>query len=80
MQFLSDMLNSPVDRPKILETTALGAAYLAGLFIDVYPTPAEFAKNWMLERRFEPKIATAQREKKYSGWLACVDQVLKVTP
>jgi glycerol kinase len=80
MQFLSDMLNSPVDRPKILETTALGAAYLAGLFIDFYPTPAEFAKNWMLERRFEPKIPTAQREKKYSGWLACVDQVLKVTP
>ena len=80
MQFLSDMLNSPVDRPKILETTALGAAYLAGLFIDVYPTPAEFAKNWMLERRFEPKISTAQSEKKYSGWLACVDQVLKVTP
>ena len=79
MQFLSDMLNSPVDRPKILETTALGAAYLAGLFIDFYPRPPEFSKNWMLDRRFEPEISTAQREKKYAGWLACVDQVLKVT-
>ncbi len=79
MQFLSDMLNSPVDRPKILETTALGAAYLAGLFIDFYPRPPEFSKNWMLDRRFEPEISATQREKKYAGWLACVDKVLKVT-
>ncbi|MBB45241.1 MAG: glycerol kinase [Rhodospirillaceae bacterium] len=79
MQFLSDMLNSPVDRPKILETTALGAAYLAGLFIDFYPRPPEFSKNWMLDRRFESEISATQREKKYAGWLACVDKVLKVT-
>ena len=78
MQFLSDILNSPVDRPKILETTALGAAYLAGLFMDFYPRPPEFSKNWMLDRRFEAEISTVQREKKYAGWLACVDQVLKV--
>ena len=78
MQFLSDILNSNVDRPKILETTALGAAYLAGLFMDFYPRPLEFSKIWMLDRRFEPEISATQREKKYAGWLACVDQVLKV--
>ena len=78
MQFLSDILNSNVDRPKILETTALGAAYLAGLFMDFYPKPPEFSKIWMLDRRFEPEISATQREKKYAGWLACVDQVLKV--
>ena len=78
MQFLSDILNSNVDRPKILETTALGAAYLAGLFMDFYPRPPEFSKIWMLDKRFEPEISATQREKKYAGWLACVDQVLKV--
>ena len=78
MQFLSDILNSPVDRSKILETTAVGAAYLAGLFIGFYPGPQEFSKNWILDKRFEPEISSAQREKKYAGWLACVDQVLNV--
>ena len=78
MQFLSDILNSPVDRSKILETTAVGAAYLAGLFMGFYPGPKEFSKNWVLDKRFDPEISIAQREKKYAGWLACVDQVLKV--
>ena len=49
-----------------------------GLFMDFYPRPPEFSKIWMLDKRFEPEISATQREKKYAGWLACVDQVLKV--
>lgn len=68
MQFLADILDAPVDRPKVLETTALGAAYLAGLQASVYPAPAEFARQWALERRFTPQMAAADRDRKYSGW------------
>ena len=54
MQRLADLLDAPVDRPMIQETTALGAAYLAGLAAGVYPEPSKFADNWRLERRFKP--------------------------
>ncbi len=56
MQRLADLLDAPVDRPMIQETTALGAAYLAGLSVGVYPEPSKFADNWRLERRFKPAM------------------------
>ena len=55
MQRLADLLDAPVDRPMIQETTALGAAYLAGLAAGVYPEPSKFADNWRLEHRFKPE-------------------------
>ena len=57
MQRLADLLDAPVDRPMIQETTALGAAYLAGLSAGVYPEPAKFADNWRLEHRFKPNMS-----------------------
>ncbi len=68
MQFLADLLDCPVDRPKNLETTALGAAYLAGLASGLYPQPDEFAQSWALDRTFQPGMDAAVREKLYAGW------------
>jgi glycerol kinase len=68
MQFLADILNAPVDRPRTLETTAIGAAYLAGLRKDIYPAPAQFAESWRLDRRFTPVLARDVCERKYLGW------------
>ncbi len=76
MQRLADILDAPVDRPKVLETTALGAAYLAGLQVGVYPQPAEFAKVWALDRRFEPRMAAAERARKIKGWREAVRRVV----
>src|SRR5689334_1374562 len=67
MQRLADLLDAPVDRPMIQETTALGAAYLAGLQAGVYPEPAKFADNWRLEHRFKPNMSKATRERKLAG-------------
>ena len=78
MQFLSDILGAPVDRPRVLETTALGAAYVAGLYTDFYPDPSEYSKKWLLSKRFEPQISDAKREQKYAGWRASVNLVLKI--
>ena len=72
MQALADQLGAPVDRPVVTETTALGAAYLAGLASGICPEPAEFAKSWALERRFEPQISDAAREANYAGWTSAV--------
>src|SRR6202008_1611680 len=55
MQFLADILGAAVDRPVVMETTALGAAYLAGLKAGICPDPAGFAKTWLRDRRFEPE-------------------------
>ncbi|WP_024517651.1 glycerol kinase GlpK [Bradyrhizobium sp. Tv2a-2] len=76
MQRLADLLNAPVDRPMIQETTALGAAYLAGLCAGVYPEPAKFADNWRLEHRFKPNMSAATRERKLKGWAKAVKGVL----
>jgi glycerol kinase len=76
MQRLADLLDAPVDRPMIQETTALGAAYLAGLRAGVYPEPAKFADNWRLERRFKPAMSQATRERKLAGWARAVKGVL----
>ena len=76
MQFLADILNAPVDRPRVLETTALGAGYLAGLKAGFYPPPDEFAKSWKLDRRFRPAMTDAVRARKYAGWKDAVRRTL----
>ncbi len=76
MQFLADMLDAPVDRPVVLETTALGAAYLAGLAAGVCPAPEEFAQSWALQRRFEPHMGVDERARKYAGWRDAVRRTL----
>ncbi|WP_417529807.1 glycerol kinase GlpK [Marinobacter lipolyticus] len=75
MQFLSDILNVTVDRPRVTETTALGAAYLAGLHTGVYKSLDEIARLWEQERRFEPAMKPALRESLYAGWLDAVERV-----
>lgn len=72
MQFLADILGAPVDRPRVTETTALGAGYLAGLRAGLCPPPEEFARNWALDRRFEPGMPAGQREARYKGWKKAV--------
>ncbi len=76
MQFLADILASPVDRPKVMETTALGAAYLAGRAAGVCPDLEGFAAQWRLDRRFEPRMDAQTRERNYSGWRDAVRRTL----
>jgi len=76
MQFLADILASPVDRPVIMETTASGAAYLAGRAAGLCPDLDGFAAQWRLDRRFEPRMDAAQRERKYAGWQDAVRRTL----
>jgi glycerol kinase len=76
MQFLADILDVPVDRPKILETTALGAAYLAGLHAGIYPSLEAFSKSWRLDRRFLPRMGNADRSRKLAGWQDAVSRTL----
>ena len=80
MQRLSDLLNAPVDRPMIQETTAVGAAYLAGLGAGVYPEPSRFADSWRLERRFKPNMSEATRSRKLKGWSQAVKGLLASDP
>ncbi|MEO1705539.1 MAG: glycerol kinase GlpK [Pseudomonadota bacterium] len=76
MQFLSDILGASVDRPKVLETTALGVAWLAGQRAQVYPGQEEFAAGWALDRRFEPELDTETRRTRYAGWSDAVSRTL----
>jgi len=76
MQFLADILNAPVDRPVVLETTALGAAYLAGLSKGLFPPPQEFADSWKRDTRFTPALADEIRIRKYNGWKDAVQRTL----
>jgi glycerol kinase len=76
MQRLADILDAPVDRPKVLETTALGAAYLAGLQSGFYPEPDRFTEGWALERRFMPSISTIARSRKLAAWQDAVARTL----
>lgn len=76
MQFLSDIIGAPVDRPKVLEATALGAAWLAGMKAGVYPDQAGFASEWALDRRFEPQMDEATRARRYAGWKDAVKRTL----
>lgn len=78
MQRLADILDAPVDRPEILETTALGAAWLAGSRAGVWPNARDFAKTWLLERRFKPKMDAKTRAAKLAGWRDAVERTLTV--
>ncbi|MEL7151315.1 MAG: glycerol kinase GlpK, partial [Pseudomonadota bacterium] len=78
MQFLADILGAPVDRPKVLETTALGAAWLAGMKAGVYPDAAGFAESWALERRFQPSMDNDVRAEKYGRWKSAVQATMMV--
>ena len=74
-QNLSDILQVAVDRPRVTETTALGAAYLAGLQVGVFKSLAEISKHWQRERRFEPKMDQEVSQSLYSGWLEAVGRI-----
>ncbi len=76
MQFLADILNTPVDRPTILETTALGAAWLAGWKAGVWPDQEGFAARWALDRQFTPRMDEAERKRKLRGWRDAVRRTL----
>ena len=76
MQFLADMLGCPVDRPAQLESTAVGAAYLAGRTAGLCPDLDGFAARWRLDRRFEPRMNSETRDSKYSGWRRAVRRTL----
>ncbi|MGV6804649.1 MAG: glycerol kinase GlpK [Ruegeria sp.] len=76
MQGLSDILGAPVDRPVMQETTALGAAWLAGMKAGVYPDQAGFAETWALDQRFEPILPEADREAAYARWQRAVQATM----
>lgn len=80
MQFQADIVNTPVERPEIQETTALGAAYLAGLAVGFWESKDDIANRWKLEEEFEPKMEEEQRTKLYKGWKKAVEatQVFKL--
>jgi len=78
MQFLCDIIGAPVDRPEVLETTALGAAWLAGQKAGVYPQMEEFARSWALETRFEPAMEAQTRNMRYAAWKRAVQATMSV--
>ncbi len=73
----SKYFTCPIDRPTILETTALGAAWLAGMKAGIYPDMKNFSKSWSLERRFEPKMEKDLREEKYSNWRRSINSIIQ---
>ncbi|WP_146347100.1 glycerol kinase GlpK [Falsiphaeobacter marinintestinus] len=76
LQGLSDILGAPVDRPVMQETTALGAAWLAGMQAGIYPDMQGFSDNWALDRRFEPEMSKDQRDAAYARWLRAVNAAM----
>lgn len=76
MQFLADIIDAPVDRPVVLETTALGAAWLAGQRAGLYPDQAGFAAKWALDRTFAPAMDSIDRDRKYQQWQRAVQATL----
>ena len=78
MQFLADILAVGVDRPKTLETTAVGAAWLAGSAVGYYPPLDEFSRLWKSESHFTPIMQEEQRERKYSAWKSAVEATMRV--
>jgi glycerol kinase len=75
LQFLADILGAPVERPRVAETTALGAAFLAGLGAGLYGSLDDIARVWQRDRRFEPMMATAERERLVARWRQLVARV-----
>jgi glycerol kinase len=74
MQFQADVLGVPVVRPKVTETTALGAAYLAGLAVGYWQSEQEIVELWQMDKRFEPRISTDQRQTWRQSWQHAVSQ------
>ena len=74
-QFLSDVIDIKVLRPKVDETTALGAAFMAGLQIGVYKSLKDISKNWKIDKGFNPRMKTSERKKLIKGW----DKAIKKT-
>ena len=80
MQRLADILHAPVDRPEVLETTALGAAWLAASRAGLWPNASGFAKSWALDQRFKPKMKETVRQRKIAGWNDAVRRTLSSQP
>ena len=78
MQFLADIIGAPVERPQLTETTALGAAWLAGQRAGLYPGMEAFAKAWRAERRFDARMGSAERKRRYDRWCRAVKATLGV--
>jgi len=76
MQALSNQLQAPVDRPVVTETTALGAAYLAGMAVGLCGTPDEFAQQWALDHQFQPNVQKTVADEAYAGWQLAVKRLL----
>ncbi len=76
MQFQADILGVPVVRPKVAETTALGAAYAAGLAVGFWNSPEELRHNWQVDRVWEPVMSEEERERLYRGWLKAVQRAM----
>lgn len=74
MQFQADLLGVPVVRPRVAETTALGAAYLAGLAVGYWKNQAEIAAQWQVDRRFKPAMKKALRQQHLAGWNKALDR------
>ena len=74
MQFQADILGVPVVRPVVRETTALCAAYLAGLATDVWHDASDLATRWRCARRYEPRMSADQREHLYAQWLRAIER------
>ena len=68
MQTQADIIDAPVNRPSCVETTAMGAAYLAGLAVGYWESKEEVIKNWAIDQTFEPKISAEERAEKIKGW------------
>jgi glycerol kinase len=80
MQFIADILPAIVERPHSVETTAWGAAYVAGLARGLYPEPQALVGAWRPERRFAPQMPASEREERYAGWQRAVAGVLTAVP
>ena len=78
-QFLSDVVNIKVLRPKVQETTALGAAFMAGLYIGVYKSLNDISRNWSLDKKFIPKISNKNRNNLIKGWSVSIKKTLTKT-
>ena len=76
MQCQADIIDAPVNRPKCVETTAMGAAYLAGLAVGYWRDQEEIRKNWAIDRTFVPEITAEERERKLKGWNKAVKYAL----
>ncbi|MBV9051630.1 MAG: glycerol kinase, partial [Hyphomicrobiales bacterium] len=76
MQFQADMLNVPVVRPKIIETTALGAAYAAGLATGFWESTQDIKRNWRIDKEWRPRMDEGERSRLYAGWKKAVTRSL----